>query len=84
MSRAVLVGDREEPVQSRSRHRDVLGQRQSWLGLRTLLDADAIVTDVKLLSNQISCLLSILHRKLFSKTKILELSDNVISVCISF
>ena len=32
----------------------------------------------------INCLLSILHRKLFSKAKILELSDNVISVCISF
>lgn len=45
---------------------DVLGQRQSWLGPWTLLDADAIVTDVSLLSNQISCLLSVLHRKLFS------------------
>lgn len=32
----------------------------------------------------INCLLFTLNRKLFSKTKILELSDNIISACVSF
>lgn len=42
------------------------------------------IGEVKLLHNQMDELFAVLNRKLFSKTKILESSDNVISVCIGF
>ena len=49
-------------------------------------DADTAVAEAGNFSavKWINCLLSILNRKSFSKTKILESSDSVISVCISF
>lgn len=85
MCPVVPAGGREQPIQAA-----LYTLVRSWpeaIVLRTVdsADAGAVITAVKLLAiSWIRCLLPMSHRKLFPKTKILELSDNVISICISF